>query len=128
MAIALEYLSVVVPIRKIDECEVTAGFHRFLQSDRFSESGPRWHDEFLFREGAMNPMDIEQIAAAWKNRGLKPTGRRKGGLYWKDLCVVDYFNGPTLPCDWIEVDLAGHWAWLRGAVKGVTRGPGRCGE
>jgi len=52
----------------------------------------------FFRYGALNQNDIRQIVEYWEKQGLKPTGRSKGKLCWKDLCVVD-IHGPTLPCD-----------------------------
>jgi hypothetical protein len=124
MAVALEYLSIVVPIRKIDRCKSLGGFRGFLRSQGFPGLGAQWHDEFLFREGAMNATDIEVMIAVWKNRGLKPTRREDGSLYWKDLCVIDCFNGSTLPCRWIEVDLKNRCAWLKNTPKGEICGPG----
>jgi hypothetical protein len=122
MAVALDVLSVVIPIKIIDKCRGLGGFRGFLQSREFPGHGAAWYDEFLFREGAMNPMDLEFILAGWKDRGLKATGRKHGNIYWKDLCVVDFFDGPTLPCDWIEVNIEEHCAWLKGTPKGAIRG------
>lgn len=94
MAIPLECLSVIIPIATIINHIGLDGFHRHL-ADNTS------HDNYLYRIGAMNPMDVELIINNWQKQGFRPTGRRRGELYWKDLCVVDA-RGPTLPCNWIE--------------------------
>jgi len=55
--------------------------------------------------------------------GLEDLGRlRQAHAY--NLCVVDYYEGPTNPCDWLEYDPARHVAWLKGSAPGELAGPG----
>lgn len=96
MTITLECISIVIPIATIIKQIGLDGFHRHLGENTI-------HDDYLYRVGAMNQNDVSQIIEYWEKQGLKPTGRGKGKLYWKDLCVVD-IHGPTLPCDWIDYD------------------------
>jgi len=107
MAVKIEFISVIVPVRVIEE--------------RFSE-GMAWFgkvfgepasDGKLVRMGAMNQIDILSIVQALERGGLKGTFRKGGKEQWLDFCVVDRFNGPTLPCDWIKVDLKQGKAELR---------------
>jgi hypothetical protein len=97
MAIDLECISVIIPIATIIDSIGLDGFHRHVgPNDR--------HDDYLYRTGAMNQMDIEMTIDYWKKQGLRPTGKRKGVLYSKDLCVVYSLQGSTLPCDWLDYD------------------------
>lgn len=45
---------------------------------------------------------------------------------WEDLCVVDVFKGPTLPCNWLGFDRGNKsglsYAWLLGKPKGELVG------
>ena len=41
-----------------------------------------------------------------------------GVLLFQDLCVVDYFKGPTRPCEWIEWYPVEHCVWLKGKPRG----------
>ena len=35
------------------------------------------------------------------------------------MCVAEVmFGGPTLPCDWLELDLKESIVWLKGTEKG----------
>lgn len=97
MSIQLECINVIIPISTIID---HIGLHGFKQHLGEGTS----HDDFLYRIGAMNQMDVELIINSWEKQGLKPTGKRNGELYWKDLCVVDSFQGPTMLCDWLEFD------------------------
>jgi hypothetical protein len=97
MAINLEMINIIIPISKVIVC---VGLSKFNAMSEFGLS----HDDYLYRIGAMNTFDVEQIIQYWKQKGLKLTGKRKGSEYWRDICVVDTFEGPTLPCDWLEFD------------------------
>jgi hypothetical protein len=56
--------------------------------------GRIWHDEHLFRDGAMSGRDIEVLVASWQDIGLEPfsevDGKKKPGkifVLWK-VCLV----------------------------------------
>jgi hypothetical protein len=123
MAVQLEYVSVIVPISNIARCRRFGGFEGFIASREDFLGMVLWHDEHLLREGAMNPSDARGIVHFWADQGLQPTEEIRGERMWKDLCVVDLMEGPTLPCPWIEWDKANQTAWLKGSPKGETVGP-----
>jgi len=57
MAVKLEFTSIIVPIKTIIE---KCGLKHFKQ--RYNRViDPEWRDEYLFREGAMNPLDIDDL-------------------------------------------------------------------
>lgn len=119
MAVKLEFISVIVPVKNIKaKCE--AGYWEDYVSRLDMNC---WHDSHLFREGAMNPYDIETMMEGWAQHGLKPFGWDGDKKHWKDLCVVDYRSGLTLPCEWLRVDLKGHCVWYAGEPRGEIIGP-----
>lgn len=101
MSIRLEFLNIVIPIASLKKCPSIRDVSNFLAEQTYPGSGC-WHDEHLYREGTMNNMDLMLALARWKEMGLKPKRRRKGVEEWHELCVVDTFSGPTLPCRWLE--------------------------
>jgi hypothetical protein len=103
MTIQLECITLIIPIAKINEC-YPGGFRSLIGRDVLDHEDSFSHDHDLYREGGMSPMVIEMRISHWKDYGLTPIRRRKGQPYWKDMCVVDRFGGPTLPCDWLEWD------------------------
>ncbi len=53
----------------------------------------------------MSPNDVDFIITSWQERGLELFEvDGDGNESWKDLCVVDMFGGPTLPCSWLEFE------------------------
>jgi len=119
MAIGLEFIDVVVPIARIREA-YPGGWGQCLL-DHTSVLGRRvWYDRHLFRDGAMNPRDAQSMVDGWSVLGFEATGRRADGLYWKDLCVIDWRkNGPTLPCDWLAFDRNSRTAHWSGVAPGL---------
>lgn len=99
MAIKIEFLSVIVSVRAIEE-----QFHGGMEGFK-DKCGEPQTDGKLVRMGAMNQLDLLEIIHALELGGLKKTFFKDGREHWLDLCVVDRFDGPTLPCEWIEVDL-----------------------
>ena len=120
MAIRLEDLNLIVPIKNINLCYL-GGFEMFLEhyKDRFGEDF--WHDMHLFRAGAMNADEIESLIAFWQQKGLVPYNEngQNGNRKWKDMCVIQSSCAePTLPCDWIEVDQEKNCVFLKKRPKG----------
>ncbi len=94
MAVQLQFINVIVPIKNIEEkCLSIGGWSGFLEL----EGDAGWYDEHLYRTEAMNPMDTESIVKKIESYGLTPTEHIDGEMYWKDLCVVDSFAGPHPP-------------------------------
>ena len=105
MAIECEFFNIIIPISNIDRV-YEGGFKKF-KSDYIEAFGyNRYrHDEYLFRDGAMNSMDIQMLVDHWEELGLKGAIQVGGNWKWKDFCIVEsMLGGPTLPCDWIKFD------------------------
>ena len=99
MAIRLEFIDLVVPIHVIEE-KYPGRFAGCLRDHANLIGGRVWYDEFLFRDGAMNPDDIQHLVRRWENRGFGTVVERDGVRSWDEVCVVEViFGGPTLPCD-----------------------------
>jgi hypothetical protein len=124
VAIALEFIDLVVPIARIRE--VYPGGWEQCKLDYAPLLGRRvWYDQHLFRDGAMGPSEARMLVEGWAVLGFEPTGTRRDGLYWKDLCVVEWnHGGPTRPCEWLSFDKARRIAHLAGTEPGplVWRG------
>ncbi len=118
MAIRLQFINVVVPLKNIEKkCTSIGGWNGFLAT----EGSFGWYDKYLYRTGAMTPMDAKAIVDKFEQYGLTPIGDIDGIKTWKDICVVDYLMGPTLPCSWIEYE--NDYVWLRDTPRGKIVGP-----
>ena len=104
MAIQLEFIDFVVPISIIKE-KYPGGWEGCLRDHASSIGGCVWFDKNLFRDGAMNPNDIEPLVKKWNEFGFETMSPRNGEQIWKEVCVVEsMFVGSTLPCDWLTVN------------------------
>lgn len=122
MSIKLEFYNIIIPIKNIEKCKEIEGFKGTLKYHKKNGTIEKiWHDDYLYRDGAMNPSDIEKIVNFWKKQGLNPTKTVSGKKYWDELCVVNFHEGPTLPCKWLEFkienDYSNSQAWLKGTNK-----------
>lgn len=79
-----------------------------------------WHDAHLVATAYPDPEFVDLDVCKWEDLGLVPMEDGQ----WKDLCVVDQFRGPTLPCEWIEFDRAQQCVWLKGSERGEIVVPG----
>ncbi|QQG64642.1 hypothetical protein [Desulfobulbus oligotrophicus] len=122
MAIALEFIDFVVPISVIRE-KYPEGWEQCLKDHRQLIGGRVWFDAHLFRDGAMNPLDIKSLLEEWTALGFEPTEKTDGQLFWKDCCVIEsLFGGPTRPCSWIAMGDDGRSAYLKGTEPGNVIG------
>ena len=119
MAIGLEFVDVIVPIARIREI-YPGGWEQCLL-DHSPLLGRRvWYDRHLFRDGALNPEGAKLLVEGWATLGFEPTGSRREGVYWKDLCVINWRRGgPTRPCDWLRFDRSSRTAHLAGVERGA---------
>jgi hypothetical protein len=122
VAIALEFIDVVVPVELIRR-KYPGGWDQCMR-DHAAAIGRRvWHDDHLFRDGAMNPADVQLLLDRWSSAGFELTEARGDTRAWKDVCVVEVmFGGPTLPCDWLVVDTSQHIAYMKGVEPGDVIG------
>jgi hypothetical protein len=118
MAVSLEIINLIVPIQTI-RVKYPGGWDQCL-ADHKDVLGRRvWHDDHLFRDGAMNPSDMQWLVGEWERLGFEPFEHVEGQRRWKDMCVVEgMFGGPTIRCDWLRMDKRGHSAWLAGTKPG----------
>lgn len=123
MAIELNFISIVIPIKNIEELTNLGGVEGAM--NHWNGFGEPLHDDHLFKESRMNPLDVEQAVNFWESQGLTQYKYVDGRKEWADLCVVDHFLGPTLPCDWLEYDPRTSTAWLKGTERGevVSQSP-----
>jgi hypothetical protein len=125
MAIATTMLSVLIPIENIEKCKEIGGFKGILKIQKDWIGKKVLYDKYLYKDGAMSSGDIEDIVKFWEKQGLVPTETIGGVMFWKDLCIVDMFGGPTLKCDWLEYDPKAFVVWLKGKPKGEVVLPDR---
>lgn len=100
MAINTEFIDLIVPIETIRR-KYPGGWEQCLQDHAPLLGGRVWHDDFLLRDGAMNPMDMQRLVEEWESRGFTSTAEVNGKKHWVDFCVHDMMMGVTLPCEWI---------------------------
>ena len=118
MAIATEFIDFIVPIQNIRD-KYPGGWEQCLKDHQNLIGGRVWYDEYLFRDGAMNPNDIESIVEHWEAMGFEGIVEGNNQKYWKDMCVFEgLFGGATLQCDWIDFDRETRAAFLKGTVPG----------
>lgn len=122
MAIALEFLDFIVPVALIRE-RYPGGWDRCL-ADHEELLGRRvWHDQHLFRDGAMSPYGIQSLALEWERLGFQGPRSTSTGQVFRDFCVVEsLFGGPTLPCSWIRIEPMTRSAYLAGTNPDAVMG------
>ena len=128
MAVRIKFISVVVPIKRINASSISGGLQGIVAGHPQSAGKAFWHDDHLFVEYAMNPMDTQSLVQRWESYGLVARVEVNGTRRWKDVCVVDYYKGPTLPCEWLEFDPGSKIAWKKGELAGEINGPDSGGD
>ena len=115
MAIVLEFIDLIVPIETIRR-KYPGGWEQCLRDHENLIGGRVWYDNYLLRDGAMNPSDIKYLVDQWSELGFEVQSSQDGKSVWKDVCVVESIlvAGTTLPCDWITVDVNQRIAYLKG--------------
>lgn len=123
MAVALEFISVLIPIATIRR-KYPGGWEACASDYSVGGNSSVWFDWDLFRLGAMNSIDVMMELDRWKARGFHVAGKRGGQDVWKDACVLEALSdGPTLPCSWLDCDMQRGIAWLKGMPPGPICGP-----
>ncbi len=102
MVIRAECLSLIIPIWRVVK---SLGLTKTFSLLHLEGADPvSVHDDYLLRVGAMNQETINTMLSFWEHAGLRLTRTRGGTKQWADVCVVDQFAGPTLPCPWLAYD------------------------
>ena len=122
MAIELEFINFIVPIQVI-KAKYPGGWDACLSDHANLIGGRVWYDDHLFRDGAMNTLDIDVLIERWQENGLEPFEIVDGQQSWKDVCVVEYFFGwVNIPCPWLKMAPNSQSAHLSGTEPGVLIG------
>ncbi len=116
MAVLIQFTTVLI---RIDRLLAVAPDGLATITDRWS---PSWRDEHLLAVAFMD-MGARDLAAELEHMGLTLRDTSSGTRVWRDICVVDYFDGPTNPCEWLAYDHERHAAWLKGTAPGELVGP-----
>ena len=125
MAIYLEFIDLIIPISNIDKV-YAGGFAQFKQDNIKSFGLKMWHDDFLYRDGAMGALDMQFLCEKWEAIGLKGMIEIEGQRKWVEFCVFEgLFGGATLTCDWLEYDRKSNIVYLKGQAPGEIKGPER---
>ena len=100
------------------------GWEQCLRDHQHLMGGRVWHDEHLFRDGAMSPVEMQEMVTRWQGLGfetLRAIGERN--FQWVDVCVSEsMFGGPTYACTWIAFDEVTGGAYLKGTEPGKLVG------
>lgn len=105
MAVQLEFINFIVPVHII-QAKYPGGWAQCLIDHEYAIGRRVWYDAYLFRDGAMNPMDAESLVENWRMLGFN-TYREVDGepVEWLDVCITEsLYHRTTLPCKWIEFD------------------------
>lgn len=103
MSLQARFLSVIIPIGRIIEVKGKDWWNNYLKENNEMLGITLWFDKYIFRDGSMSEDFVEEIIKFWEQQGLKAKKIVNKNEFWNDLCVVDSFSGPTLPCEWLKV-------------------------
>lgn len=119
MAVLIQFITLVVPHRKIDAIPG-------LRAHLAAAYPNAWQDEHLWAMGSMSPP--HELGAALERAGLTLRDNSTGETRWKDICVIDYHTGPTNPCDWLHINPSNKTVWLAGTMPGAIAQPAHTHE
>ena len=100
MALQSEFINIIIPIENIERV-YQGGFDAYKVEHEKEFTGRMYHDQFLFRDGAMSLQDTQDIIDKWEALGLVPLKIVDGKEHWNELCVVFMLTGLIRPCDWV---------------------------
>ena len=100
MAVQLENFNIIIPRAVIDGA-YEGGSEAFIKEAHIEDL---YFDEKIVRIGASDSLEIGTIIEEWTARGLRDIRKRKGKRTWIDLCLIDTYEGLTLPCRWISIE------------------------
>jgi len=87
MAVALEFLNLVIPIKKIEQ-HYRGGWGQYLDDNEHLIGRRIWFDDHLVRDGAKNPKDMSILIDEWVDIGLRTIEETNGRPRWVDCCVT----------------------------------------
>ncbi len=112
MSISTEFINFIIPIETI-KAKYPGGWLQCLEDHADLLDGRCWHDDYLFRDGAMNPMDMKSLCDHWQSLGFEMTKEVKGKTQWADFCVYEELFGSAYKCEWLIETTDGAVAHVR---------------
>ena len=107
MTIRTEFINFIVT-RNAIEAKYPGGWDQFLIDYRLQPGMQRIRfsvDDYLYRSGAMNPLDIKSMVDRWEKRGFIGISEINGKKVWTDYCIYEGFFSSEYECPWlVEVD------------------------
>jgi len=120
MAIAIEYISLVVPIQSITE-KYPGGWRGFVEEHAKLIGKIVWYDSYLCHAGgAMDSGDIDSLIDKWEKLGFEATEIIGEKRIWKDFCVFSSYGGSNYTCPWLCIDPGRRIAWLADTEPGLA--------
>lgn len=118
MAIAVEFISLVIPNGRIEE-KYPGGWGGFI-NDNIQRIGKTvWYDDHLCHAcGTMDSGEVDQLISKWAKLGFDVTEAVDGKAVWKDFCVFSSYGGSYYSCPWLCLDSNCRIAWLAGTEPG----------
>jgi hypothetical protein len=127
MAIYCEFISLIIPIINIDRV-YPGGFESFKNENLEKFDKVYWHDNHLFRQGAMDYDLLYSLIIKWEKFGLRGKIKNEGIEKWLDFCVIEFGNDNlNPPCDWIEYIPSISIAYFKGSSSNTIIGPNKKG-
>jgi hypothetical protein len=107
MTIRTEFINFIVS-RTAIEAKHPGGWDKFLKENGFHAGMQRIRfslDDYLYRCGAMNPLDIQSMAEHWGKKGFVGLSQVNGKQVWTDYCIYEGFWPLEYDCPWlVKVD------------------------
>jgi len=105
MAVKCEFINIIINLESVDK-KYQGGRKRFLKDFGNRLGKTDWHDNFLYRTGAMSPKDTMDVVKYLQTLGFEGIKTQEDGkkIWSNDLCVVDTVVGATLQCNWVVYD------------------------
>jgi len=122
MAVMTEFIDLIVPIAIIEE-KYPGGWEQCLSDHKQAIGGRVWFDNYLFRDGAMNPAAMEALLNEWWKLGFECYAEKDGKKKWMDVCVYEGMLGSmNMSCDWLAEDSSTRSVYLKGTEPGEITG------
>ena len=121
MAIQLEFINFIVPVRVIQQ-KYAGGWDACLRDHAKGIGRVVWYDDHLFRTGAMDGDMMDNLIVKWTGLGFEASESLGNSILWKDFCVLTSYGVSPHDCSWIKVNSAARVAWLTGAEQGEAIG------
>lgn len=102
MPVRLEFLNIIIPIKSIEKA-YKGGFEEFMRYHFYMVGGKVWYDDYLVRDGVMDPTYMKPIIENLERRGLKGIVLKDGIEQWQDFCVIDELAELDIPCSWLKL-------------------------